>query len=149
MMCKHGQDDLLKFKPSIRRERKGDLSDSERSVIVGAGQSTSETDWMVFFHTTTSEVYRDVVCASLNTHYCGATAADDHTGFHSCQKEQNEAAVYTGSPKLNEKRLENLVWSDDPFLLRHLDVFGVNNLKAWSHPALDIFFAYFIHLSTN
>ncbi len=31
-----GEDDLLKFKPSIRMGKKGDLSDFERGMVVGA-----------------------------------------------------------------------------------------------------------------
>ncbi len=30
-----GEDDLLKFKPSIRMGKKGDLSDFERGLVVG------------------------------------------------------------------------------------------------------------------
>ncbi len=30
------EDDLLKFKPSIRMGKKGDLSDFERGMVVGA-----------------------------------------------------------------------------------------------------------------
>ncbi len=30
-----GEDDFLKFKPSIRTGKKGDLSDSERGMVVG------------------------------------------------------------------------------------------------------------------
>ncbi len=30
-----GEEDLLKFKPSIRRGKKGDLSDFERGMVVG------------------------------------------------------------------------------------------------------------------
>lgn len=35
------QDDLLKFKLSIRMGKKSDLSDFERSVVVGARQALS------------------------------------------------------------------------------------------------------------
>ncbi len=31
-----GEDDLLKFKPSVRTGKKGDLSDFERGMVVGA-----------------------------------------------------------------------------------------------------------------
>ncbi len=31
-----GEDDLLKFKPSVRMGKKGDLSDFERGMVVGA-----------------------------------------------------------------------------------------------------------------
>ncbi len=31
-----GEDDLLKFKPSNRMGKKGDLSDSERGMVLGA-----------------------------------------------------------------------------------------------------------------
>ncbi len=58
-----GEDDLLKFKPSIRTGKKGDLSDYERGMIVGsrwAGLSISETaDLLGFSHTTISRVYRE------------------------------------------------------------------------------------------
>ncbi len=41
-----GEDDLLKFKSSIRMGKKGDLSDFERGMVVGArraGLSISKT----------------------------------------------------------------------------------------------------------
>ena len=51
--------DLLKFKPSIRMGKKGDLSDFEHGMVVGAkraGPSISETaDILGFSHTT---IYR-------------------------------------------------------------------------------------------
>ena len=43
---RRGEDDLLKFKPSIRMGKKGDLSDFERGMVVGArraGLSISKT----------------------------------------------------------------------------------------------------------
>jgi len=61
--CRHGQDDLLKFKPSIRMEKKGDFCDFERGMFVGvrqAGLSISETaDLLGFSRTTISRVYRE------------------------------------------------------------------------------------------
>ncbi len=58
-----GEDDLLKFKPSIRTGKKGDLSDFERGMVVGArraGLSISETaDLLGFSRTTISRVYRE------------------------------------------------------------------------------------------
>ncbi len=58
-----GEDDLLKFKPSIRTGTKGDLSDFERGMVVGvrrAGMSISETaDLLGFSRTTISRVYRE------------------------------------------------------------------------------------------
>ncbi len=58
-----GEDDLLKFKPSIRMVKKGDLSDFERGMVVGArraGPSISKTaDLLGFSHTTISTVYRE------------------------------------------------------------------------------------------
>ncbi len=58
-----GEDDLLKFKPSIRMGKKGDLSDFERGMVVGArraGLSISKTaDLLGFSHTTISRVYRE------------------------------------------------------------------------------------------
>ncbi len=59
-----GEDDLLKFKPSIRMEKKGDLSDFERGMVVGArraGLSISKTaDLLGFSQTTISSVYEMV-----------------------------------------------------------------------------------------
>ncbi len=58
-----GEDDLLKFKPSIRMGKKGDLSDFERGMVVGArraGRSISKTaDLLRFSRTTISRVYRE------------------------------------------------------------------------------------------
>ncbi len=52
-----------RLKPSIRTEKKGDLSDSERGMVVGArraGLNISETaDLLGFSHTTISRVYRE------------------------------------------------------------------------------------------
>ncbi len=58
-----GEDDVLKFKPSIRMRKKRDLSDFERGMVVGArraGLSISITaDLLGFSHTTISRVYRE------------------------------------------------------------------------------------------
>ncbi len=58
-----GEDDSLKFKPSIRMGKKGDLSDFKRGMVVGArcaGLSISKTaDLQGFSHTTISSVYRE------------------------------------------------------------------------------------------
>ncbi len=54
---------MLKFKPSIRMGKKGDLSDFKRGRVVGArraGLSISKTaDLLGFSHTTISRVYRE------------------------------------------------------------------------------------------
>ncbi len=53
----------MKFKPSIRKGKKGDLSDFEHRMVVGArraGLSISKTaDLLGFSHTTISWVYRE------------------------------------------------------------------------------------------
>ncbi len=58
-----GKNDLLKFKPSIRMGKKGDLSDFERGMVVGArraGLSILKTaDILRFSRTTISRVYRE------------------------------------------------------------------------------------------
>ncbi len=58
-----GEDDLLKFKPSIRMGKKEDLSDFECGMVVGAGRagrSISKTaDLLRFSRTTISRVYRE------------------------------------------------------------------------------------------
>ncbi len=58
-----GEDNLLKFKPSIRMGKKGDLSDFEHGMVVGtrrAGLSISKTvDLLGFSRTTISRVYRE------------------------------------------------------------------------------------------
>lgn len=40
--CRHVQDSLQRFKPGIIKQKKGDLSDCECNVVVGA-RSISET----------------------------------------------------------------------------------------------------------
>ncbi len=54
---------LLRFKPSVRMGKKGDLSDFERGMVVGArrtGLSISKTaDLLGFSRTTISRVYRE------------------------------------------------------------------------------------------
>ncbi len=54
---------MLKFKPSIRKGKEGDLSDFERGMVVCArrtGLSISKTaDLLGFSHTTISRVYRE------------------------------------------------------------------------------------------
>ncbi len=63
MASRCGEDDLLKFKPSIRTGKKEDLSDFERGMVVGVrrtGLSISKTvDLLGFSHTTISRVYRE------------------------------------------------------------------------------------------
>ncbi len=58
-----GEDDFLKFQPSIRMGKKRDLSDFERGMVVGArraGLSISKTaDLLGFSRTTISRVYRE------------------------------------------------------------------------------------------
>ncbi len=58
-----GEDDMLKFKPSIRMEKKGDLSDFEHGMFVGtrrAGLSISKiADLLGFSRTTISRIYRE------------------------------------------------------------------------------------------
>ncbi len=62
-MSRCGEDDLLKFKPSIRTGKKEDLSDFKRGMVVGdrrADLSISKTgDLLGFSHTTISRVYRE------------------------------------------------------------------------------------------
>ncbi len=57
------KDDLLRFKPSIRMEKKGDLSDFECGLVVGArraGLSILKTaDLLGFSRTTITRVYRE------------------------------------------------------------------------------------------
>ncbi len=57
------EDDLLKFKPSIRMGKKEDLSDFERVMVVGArraGLSISKTaDLLGFSRRAISRVYRE------------------------------------------------------------------------------------------
>ncbi len=58
--CRHGQDNLLKLKPSLRMGKKGNLSDFECVMVVGArwtGRSISETaDLLGFSHTNISRL---------------------------------------------------------------------------------------------
>lgn len=58
-----GEDDWLKFKPSIRTEMKAYLNASERHVIVGArwvGRGISETaDLLAFSHAGVFQVYKE------------------------------------------------------------------------------------------
>ncbi len=56
-----GEDDLLNFKPGIRMWKKGDLSDFERGMIVGARRAdlsiSKTTDLLGFSRTTIARVY--------------------------------------------------------------------------------------------
>ncbi len=58
-----GEDDLQKFKPSIRMGKKGDLSDFERGMVVAARRAdlsiSKTTDLLGFSRTTISRVYRE------------------------------------------------------------------------------------------
>ncbi len=58
-----GEDNLLKFKPSIRMGKKGDLSDFEHGMVVGARQAglsiSKITDLLEFSRRTNSRVYRE------------------------------------------------------------------------------------------
>ncbi len=60
---RYGEDGFLKFKLSIRMGKKGDLSDFERGMVVGArraGLSISKTaDLLGFSRTTIFRVYRE------------------------------------------------------------------------------------------
>ncbi len=57
-----GEDDVLKFKPSIRIAKKGDLSDFERGMVVGARRAglsiSDQADLLGFSLTNMSRVYR-------------------------------------------------------------------------------------------
>ncbi len=148
--------------------KKGDLSDFERGMVVGARRAdliiSKTADLLGFWHTTISRVYREwsekekifserqlcgqkclvdvrgqrrmgrlvrddrkttvtqplvttKVCRipSLNAQHVEpwsrwATAAEDHTGCHSCQLRTGNGG--TGSTKLDNRRLEKrcLVW---------------------------------------
>ncbi len=59
----HTGNDLLKFKPSIRMGKKGDLSDFEHGMVVGARRGgliiKKTADLLGFAHTTISRVYRE------------------------------------------------------------------------------------------
>lgn len=62
LLCGRCEDDLLKFRMSVRMVKKGDLGDFECGMNVGArwadGLSISQTaDLLGFSHTTTSRVY--------------------------------------------------------------------------------------------
>ncbi len=63
LVSRCGENDLLKFKPSIRMGKKEDLSDFERGMVIGArraGLSISKTaDLLEFSRTTISRVYRE------------------------------------------------------------------------------------------
>ncbi len=56
-----GEDDLLKFKPSIRMGKKRDLSDFERGMVVGARRASlsilKKADLLRFSRTTISRAY--------------------------------------------------------------------------------------------
>ncbi len=58
-----GEDDVLKFKPSIRMGKKGDLSDFERGMVVGARRAglsiSDQADLLGFSLTNMSRVYRE------------------------------------------------------------------------------------------
>ncbi len=58
-----GEDKLLKFKPSIRMGKKGDLRDFEHGMVVGARQAglsiSKIADLLEFSRRTNSRVYRE------------------------------------------------------------------------------------------
>ncbi len=85
-----GEDDLLKFKPSIRMGKEGDLSDFECGMVVGAKRadmSISKTaDLLGFSRTTISRVYRE---RSEKEKICGGTG-DSH---HGCAADKSARTV--------------------------------------------------------
>ncbi len=51
--------DLLKFEPSIRMGKKGDLSDFEHGMVVGARRLVWVFQLLIYWDTTISRVYRE------------------------------------------------------------------------------------------
>ncbi len=86
-ICRHGQDNLLKFKPSIGMGKKGDLKNFEHGIVVGnrwAGLSISQTaDLLGFPCTAISRVYREWLekeKISSERQFCGRKCLVDARG---------------------------------------------------------------------
>ncbi len=81
----------------------------------------------------TTRYSQDMQNTSLN-----AEAEEDHTGYRSCQiRTGNGGYNYTGSPKLDNRRLENVAWSDESLFLLHSD----GRVRIWrlEHESMDPF----------
>ncbi len=159
--------------------KKGDLSDFERGMVVGArraGLSISKSaDLLGFSPTTISRVYwewsekekissEQQLCgrkylvdvrgewadwlemmkgnSNSNNHSLQPRYAEYHLWTHNTSnpeadglQQQKTTTIHTGSPKLDNRRLKNIAWSDESWFLLHSD----GRVRIWrkEHEGMD------------